>query len=149
MSQNTAPQNQTAPRNPGPGTAKDSWSGGGTLFAGVLLAVVGIIDIIEGIAAIAEDTVYARVGGYIYSFNLTGWGWIHLILGVILAVTGWGILKNAEWAKIAGIALASLNIIAQFLFLPYQPVWAIVSMAISVFVIWALAHDKSRTPMTA
>ncbi|MEU2432528.1 MULTISPECIES: hypothetical protein [unclassified Streptomyces] len=139
MSQNTAPRGQGHRT----GTSTDAWSAGGTLFAGVLMTVVGIMDIIEGIAAIAEDDVYTRIGDYVFSFSLTGWGWIHLILGVILVVTGWGILKDAEWARVAGIALAALNIVAQFLFLPYQPVWAIFSMAISVFVIWALATDRT------
>ncbi|MFE7775437.1 hypothetical protein ACFU5O_16355 [Streptomyces sp. NPDC057445] len=140
MSQNTAPKTSTRRTEPGVG---GGWAAGGTLFAGVLMMIVGITGIIEGISAIAKDDVYTRVGDYVFSFSLTGWGWIHLILGVVLAVTGWGILKGAEWARIAGITLASLNIIAQFLFLPYQPVWAICSMAISVFVIWALASDKS------
>ncbi|MFD7440006.1 hypothetical protein [Streptomyces sp. NPDC059909] len=140
MSQNTAPQtpSQQAATSAGPG-----WAAGGTLFAGVLMLVMGVVDIIEGIAAIAEDDVYTRIGDYVFSFNLTGWGWIHLILGIILVVTGWGILKAAEWAKVTGIALAALNIVAQFIFLPYQPVWAVAAMAISVFVIWALATDKS------
>ena len=65
--------------------------------------------------------------------------WILLVLGVIAAFTGWGILSGAAWARVAGIALASLSLIAQFLFLPYAPVWSVIMMAIDVFVIWSLA----------
>ncbi|APE22619.1 MULTISPECIES: DUF7144 family membrane protein [Streptomyces] len=137
MSQNTAPQ-----RTPKPSSA-GAWAAGGTLFAGVLMLVTGFMDIFQGIAGIAEDDVYTRVGDYVFKFNLTTWGWIHLILGVIVAIAGYGILKGAEWGRVAGIALASLNVLFQFLFLPYQPWWALFSMAISVFVIWALATDEA------
>ncbi|MEU8520767.1 hypothetical protein [Streptomyces sp. NBC_01216] len=137
MSQNTAP------RTPGP-EAGTTWASGGTLFAGVLMLVAGIADILQGIAELADNDVYARVGNYVFKFDLTGWGWIHLILGIVLAVAGFGILVDTEWGRIAGIALASLNALAQFMFLPYQPWWALFSIAISVFVIWALATDGPR-----
>ncbi|WP_306326861.1 DUF7144 family membrane protein [Streptomyces venezuelae] len=137
MSQNTAP-----PRNPNHSTA-GAWAAGGTLFAGVLMLVTGFMDVFQGIAGIAEDDVYTRVGDYVFKFNLTTWGWIHLILGIVVAIAGFGILKGAEWGRVAGIALASLNVLFQFLFLPYQPWWALFSMAISVFVIWALATDEA------
>ncbi|MFE2264524.1 DUF7144 family membrane protein [Streptomyces griseosporeus] len=123
---------------PGP-TGRSPWVSGGATFAGVLLLLNGILAVLQGIAAIAEDDVYARIGSYVYEINLTGWGWILLILGVIAACAGAGILSGATWARAAGIALASLSLIAQFLFLPYQPVWSVIMMAIDVFVIWALA----------
>lgn len=82
MSQNTAPQ-----RTPKPSSA-GAWAAGGTLFAGVLMLVTGFMDIFQGIAGIAEDDVYTRVGDYVFKFNLTTWGWIHLILGVIVAIAG-------------------------------------------------------------
>ncbi|MFF1380688.1 hypothetical protein [Streptomyces sp. NPDC058308] len=126
------------------GTKADSvWASGGTMFAGVLMLVNGILGIFEGIAGIAKDDVYERIGDYVYKFNLTTWGWIHLILGILVAVVGWGILKGAGWAKGSGVALAALAIVAQFLWLPYTPVWALISIAIGVFVIWALCNDRS------
>ncbi|GAA3907373.1 hypothetical protein GCM10022244_16800 [Streptomyces gulbargensis] len=131
----------TAPRKAG---TSGAWAAGGTLFAGVLMLVTGLMDIFQGIAGIAENDIYARVGDYVYEFDLTTWGWIHLVLGVLVAATGYGILKGAEWGRVAGISLAALNILAQFLFLPYQPWWALFSMAVSIFVIWALASDGDR-----
>ncbi|MDT0613489.1 DUF7144 family membrane protein [Streptomyces lancefieldiae] len=127
------------------GSASSGWATGGTVFAGVLMLVEGIFGILNGIAAIAKDDVYARVGDYVFKFNLTTWGWIHLVLGILIAVTGWGVLKGADWARGVGVALAALVVIAQFMWLPYQPVWAIVSMAVAVFVIWALCTDHGRT----
>ncbi|MER7517096.1 hypothetical protein [Streptomyces sp. NPDC126499] len=143
MSQNTSHHPTPDRTTPDTMTTRGAWAAGGTLFAGVLMLVTGAMDILQGIAGIAEDDIYARVGDYVYEFNLTTWGWIHLCLGVVVAIAGYGILTGAEWGRVAGIALASLNVVAQFLFLPYQPWWALFSMAVSVFVIWALAVDDS------
>ncbi|MFE7133036.1 hypothetical protein ACFVIM_19475 [Streptomyces sp. NPDC057638] len=133
-------------RAPSTGTNSD-WAVGGVVFAGILLVCYGILGILQGIAAIAEDDVYGRIGNYVYKINLTGWGWIHLIIGVCLLVTGWGVLKNQAWARYAGLFFAALMLIAQFLFLPYAPIWSLIMIAISIFIIWALAtyhpsHDR-------
>ncbi|MFI1937488.1 hypothetical protein ACH44C_09845 [Streptomyces purpureus] len=146
MTQNTAPS--PPPGAPGPSPATTGWAAGGTLFAGVLMTVVGILDVIQGIAAIAKDDVYTRIGDYVFAFNLTAWGVIHLVLGIVIAVAGWGILTGKEWGRALGIALAALHIVEQFLWLPYHPVWAIFAMALSVFVIWALATDTTFTDHT-
>jgi hypothetical protein len=131
-----------------PPTGGGAWAAGGTTFAGVLLLVNGGLNILQGISAIAKDDVYARVNDYVYRINLTGWGWILLILGVIAVVTGWGILKDAGWARITGIALASLSMLFQFMFLPYAPIWSVILIAIDVFIIWALAtyRPEPRQP---
>ncbi|MEU1894343.1 DUF7144 family membrane protein [Streptomyces pristinaespiralis] len=126
------------------GRASSAWATGGTIFAGVLLLMEGILNILSGIAAIAEDDVYTRVGDYVFKFNLTTWGWIHLILGIVVAVTGWGILRGAAWARGLGVGVAALVVVLQFMWLPYQPVWAVVSIAIGLFVIWALCTDHGR-----
>ncbi|MEU3255780.1 hypothetical protein [Streptomyces sp. NPDC006997] len=138
MSQTTHPTPPpSAPRSGG-------WATGGTLFAGVLLFVGGVLGILQGIAGIAKDDVYAAIGDYVFKFNLTAWGWIHLILGVILVVVGWGLLSGpATWARASGIALAALSIVANFLYLPYQPWWALIGIAIGTFVIWSLAQTAA------
>ncbi|CAL9300442.1 DUF7144 family membrane protein [Streptomyces sp. SudanB25_2051] len=118
----------------GPGWA----SSAGAMLAGVLLLVQGVLGMVQGVVGIAEDEVYGILGDYVFEFSVTAWGWIHLVLGLVLAVIGWGILRGASWAKAGGVALASLAVIANFVWLPYQPVWGFVSIAIGVFVIWAL-----------
>ncbi|MFJ5772967.1 hypothetical protein [Streptomyces sp. NPDC093094] len=125
----------------GPGQP-DPWVSSGVLFAGVLMLCSGILAVLQGIAAIADDDVYARVGRYVYELDLTGWGWVHVVLGVLVAVTGGGLLKAAPWARFAGIFFAALGLIAQFLFLPYAPVWSVIMMAIYVFIIWALSSHR-------
>ncbi|MFZ4298558.1 DUF7144 family membrane protein [Streptomyces cinereoruber] len=144
-------QHAAPPRNPNAAPPRKqstagAWASGGTLFAGVLMLVTGFMDIFQGIAGIAEDDVYTRIGDYVFKFDLTTWGWIHLILGVVLVIAGYGILKGAEWGRVAGITLASLNILFHFLSLPYQPWWSLFSMAVSIFVIWALATDEAYGP---
>ncbi|RVU27574.1 hypothetical protein EOT10_09370 [Streptomyces antnestii] len=114
------------------------------MFAGVLMVVSGILGILNGIAGIARDDVYAHIGNYTYAFSLTTWGWIHLILGIIVTIVGYGILSTAEWARYAGIAIASLYVVAYFMFLPYAPIWSVIAIGIGVFVIWALAGDSSK-----
>ncbi|MFI1014382.1 hypothetical protein [Streptomyces sp. NPDC020965] len=126
------------------------WVAGGVVFAGILLVCDGVLAILQGISAIAEDDVYGRIGSYVYKINLTGWGWIHLIIGICLVVVGWGVLKNSAWARYAGIFFAALGLVAQFLFLPYAPVWSVIMIAINVFIIWALAvyHPDGREDLT-
>ncbi|WP_254711703.1 hypothetical protein [Streptomyces sp. TRM64462] len=128
---------------PPPVAAGDGWASAGAMFAGVLLLVLGVIDMLQGIAGIAEDNVYGVLGQYVFEFSVMAWGWIHLVLGLLLAVVGWGILRAASWAKAVGVALASLAVIANFIWLPYQPVWGIVSIGIGVFVIWALCTAET------
>ncbi|MCT9075075.1 DUF7144 family membrane protein [Streptomyces fulvoviolaceus] len=118
---------------------ESGFAAGGVVFAGVLMLVHGVLAVLQGISALAEDDVWAGVGDYVYKINLTGWGVIMLCLGAVVAVTGAGILKGAGWARMTGIFLASLSMVFQFLFLPYAPVWSVIMIAIDFFVIWALA----------
>jgi len=118
---------------------------GGSAFAGVMLATVSAFQILEGIAAIANDNVYVRGLKYAFEIDLTTWGWIHLVLGVIGLATGIGILASQAWAYVVGIVIAFLGSLSSFAFLPYQPFWSMTIIAFDVFVIWALssslAHD--------
>ncbi|RZU30123.1 hypothetical protein EV284_5079 [Streptomyces sp. BK022] len=119
---------------------------GGAVFAGVLMLVNGILHIFQGISAIALDDVYARINAYVYKIDLTGWGWILLVAGVIVVATGAGVLMGASWARVVGIVITSLGLILQFLFLPYSPIWSLILIALDFFIIWALAtwHPEGR-----
>ncbi|WP_406002504.1 hypothetical protein [Streptomyces sp. NBC_00829] len=120
-----------------------AWAAGGTLFAGVLLLIDGILAVVNGIAAIADDDIYVRADNYAYTFSLTTWGWIHLVLGVIAVATGWGILRGAGWARVLGVVIASLSVVLNFIWLPYQPFWAVIAIGVGLYVIWALCTDRS------
>jgi hypothetical protein len=120
------------------------WAVGGAVFAAVLMMVAGAFQVIAGITAIVKDQFFARTPNYILTFDLTGWGWIHLVFGALLVIVGAFVLRGAVWARAVAIALVSLSAISNFLFLPYYPLWAILVIAIDVFVIWALATYSRR-----
>jgi hypothetical protein len=77
-----------------------------------------------------------------FNVSVSGWGWTHLILGAVVAVAGLCLLLDMTWARVAGVALASLSAIANFLYIPYFPVWSIIVIALDVFVIWALLMPR-------
>ncbi|MEU0943524.1 hypothetical protein ABZ379_12100 [Streptomyces canus] len=119
-------------------TAKQGWASGTMVFAAVMLMLAGVLDIFRGIMAIAEDDVFVTTRNYVFQFDLTAWGWIHLALGVIAVLVSLGLFRAATWARVTGVAIAGLVIIENFLDLPYYPVWSVVMIAFSGFVIWAL-----------
>jgi hypothetical protein len=108
------------------------------VFAGVLLMIAGVVNILQGITAIAKDDVYAHVGNYAFKFDTTAWGWIHLVLGILVVVVGWGAYSGATWAKITGMFIVGLAIIANFMWLPYQTWWALILIFIDVLALWSL-----------
>ncbi|MCZ4510901.1 hypothetical protein O3Q52_22460 [Streptomyces sp. ActVer] len=121
-----------------PQAARRPWAHGLTAFAAVMLMIAGVLDIFRGVMGIAEDDVFVTTRDYVFAYDLTGWGWIHLILGAVAVLVSLGLFQASLWARVAGIAIAGFIIIANFLSLPYYPVWSIVMIAFSAFIIWAL-----------
>ncbi|MCM1969354.1 hypothetical protein ABT024_15700 [Streptomyces sp. NPDC002812] len=147
MAQATPPSR--APNSRYTADGPNPWAASGTVFAAVLMLVEGVIGILKGIVGIANDDVYASVGDYTFKFDVTAWGWIHLVLGIVLVVVGAGILKGADWARVTGVVIVALDIILNFLWLPYTPLWGLISIAIGIFIIWALCTEKgSRSPVS-
>lgn len=114
-----------------------------SIAAAALLFVAGLVSLIQGIAALANDHIFvsADVGGtdYIFSFNLTTWGWIHVVLGIIGIIVAAGLAVGSDWGRICAIAIACISIVAQFLWFPYYPGWAILIIVLDLIVIWAVA----------
>ncbi|MEV8594494.1 hypothetical protein [Streptomyces sp. NPDC052012] len=125
--------------------AESAWATGWTGAAAVLMTFGGIMAIFQGIAAIAEDDVFVVTRNWTYEFSLTGWGWIHLILGALVLVAGLSLFRGATWARAVGVALAGLSMIANFLWLPHAPVWSIVLIVIDGFIIWALCAPRRES----
>jgi hypothetical protein len=117
---------------------------GTTLFAAVLLITVSALEILEGIAAIAKDTVFVSGLNYVFEFDLTTWGWIHLVLGIIGVAVGLGIVAGQQWGLLLGVLVAFFGALSNFAFLPYYPFWGIVLLAFNGFVIWALCSEIVR-----
>ncbi|MDX2561221.1 hypothetical protein PV371_16365 [Streptomyces sp. TX20-6-3] len=123
-------------------TTRQAWAGGLTVFAAVMLGISGLVSVFRGIMAIAEDEVFVNTPNYVFKFDLTSWGWIHLILGIIAVLVSFGLYRASTWARVAGVGIAALVIIANFLSLPYYPAWSILMVAMSGFIIWALCAVK-------
>ena len=120
-----------------------AWGGGLTLFAAAMMIVAGIWHALAGLAALLRDEVYVTTPNYVYAFDLTGWGWIHLLLGITVAIAGFAVTRGQMWARVTGIGLVSLSLIANFLFIPYYPVWSLVIIGLDIAVIWALTTYRS------
>lgn len=143
MSQSQDEPNRLRPHGDGESPAVVT----GAYLAVVLLLVHGVLSILEGVSALANDRVYVQVVHYAFRFDLTAWGWIQLIIGVLLILAGLGLLRGALWALVTALMLASLSIIVNFMFLPYQPVWSVIQIGIGAFIIWSLctaAMDAQR-----
>ncbi|MDX3244747.1 hypothetical protein [Streptomyces sp. ME18-1-4] len=126
-------------------TAEQHWAEGLMVFAAVTLMLSGVLDIFRGIMGIAQDDILITTRNYVFQYDVTGWGWVHLALGVVAVIVSLGLFQAALWARVAGVAIAGLIVIANFLSLPQYPVWSVVMIAFSVFVIWALCVVKPDT----
>jgi hypothetical protein len=120
------------------------WTVGFALFAGVILMMVGVFHGLAGLAAIIDDEFFVVGPNYAYEFDTTAWGWLHLIYGVIVVFAGYGIFSGATWARLVGITLAAISAIGNFFFIPYQPIWAILIIALDILVIAALCAYGPR-----
>ena len=116
------------------------WASGGITFAATVLAIVGTFQILDGLVAIFNDDFYLRTENYTFNLDVSAWGWIHLLLGILFVATAWGLYSGSTWAGVTAIVVASLSAIANFLFIPYYPFWSILVIALNVWVIWALTR---------
>jgi hypothetical protein len=115
------------------------------VFAGIMLIVGGAFQVIQSIAAIANDEYILVLPNYVFSVDLTVWGWIHLLVGLILAAVGVFLLLGKGFARIAGIVVAGISAIVNFSWLPYSPLWAMLLIAVDILVIWALATRRRES----
>ena len=120
-------------------TAYEGIKGGGWIvFAASMLGLAGSWNTIQGILAIADSRVYVAEQTFVFS-NLSTWGWIVLVLGVLQLFAAFAVIGGSEMARWFGIGCAGVNAIGQLLFLPAFPLWAITMFALDVLIIYALA----------
>jgi hypothetical protein len=115
---------------------------GFSMTAAILMMVGGAIGFFEGLAAVLNGHFYVVRANYVFEISVTGWGWIHLILGAAMFAAGLFLLADMMWARIAGVVVASFSALANFLFIPYYPVWAVLIIALDVVIIWALLSPR-------
>jgi hypothetical protein len=117
---------------------------GGTALAATLMILSGLWGFFMGLTAVIKQSFDVTLPNYTFQFSIHGWGWTHLIIGIVLFAAGVCVLLGQTWAKALGIVIAVFSAIANFMFLPYYPLWSIVVIAVDVFIIWALAASISR-----
>jgi hypothetical protein len=116
------------------------WAVGGIVFAASMLTLLGVFQAINGLVALFNDEFFVQVRNYTFHLDVTAWGWIHLILGILMLVVGFGLFGRRTWAGVTAIMLAMLSALANFFFIPYYPIWSLLEIGLAVWVIWALTR---------
>jgi len=111
------------------------------MFAATLMIVGGILQVFQGISAIANDEFFVTLPNYVVTIDVTTWGWIHLVFGILVVLGGFSLFSGTRAAAIFALVLAVLSAIANFGFIPYYPLWALFIIAVDVFIIWAIARS--------
>jgi hypothetical protein len=114
------------------------WAIGWTYFAAFMMMMIGVWHAIAGLAAIFNDEFFVITGEYTFKLDVSTWGWIHLIIGIVILLAGFGLFSGAIWARTIGVIMAIVSSVAAFAWLPYQPFWSALLIFAAISVIWAL-----------
>ena len=133
-------QVETAPR-------VSAWAVGGMTFAGAMMILAGSFQTLAGLAAIFNDEFFVVARGYTFDLDVTAWGWIHLIVGILLLTTGFALFAGRVWAAVTAVVLAMISAVTNFFFIPYYPWWSLLVIALNIWVIWAVTRPGAvRVP---
>lgn len=120
-----------------PARTEARWSGR-LAFGGVMMIVVGLFNVILGLVALFDSAYYVLGPRGLLVLDLAGWGWLHLILGALIAVTGCALFTGVAWARVVTVLLAGFNALASLAFLSAYPLWSTIVIVLDVLVIWAV-----------
>lgn len=122
------------------------WAVGWMTYAAVWMWILGFFHAMAGLVGILEDEIYAVTPNYVFQLDVTTWGWIHLILGIVVFMAGIAVFRGSVWARTIGVILAVVSTLGTFAWLPWYPLWGILMITANVFVIWALTvHGRDFT----
>lgn len=124
-------------RSTGGSAGGGAWAGW-IVFAGSLLLMFGVFQVIEGLFALFDDERVVVVANRLIGVDLTGWGWTVLLSGVLMSVTGVGLLATQTWARIVAIVVVGLHAVSQVFWLSAYPLWSVLMLALDTTVIFAL-----------
>ena len=120
-------------------SARQSWAAGLSIVAAVVLLINGLMQFFQGISAVRNDNLFVLTDDYVFAFDLTTWGWIHIVVGLIVAATGLALFYGAEWARVVGIVVLAVSVVVNFMWIPYYPWWSIILIVLGITGIWAVA----------
>lgn len=123
-----------------PAGVREPATSGWVRLAGIVMVVVGVFGVIEGLYALLTPTYYVATSGVVVAFGLGTWGWIHLIVGALVALVGAGILSGDQpWARVTGMVIVGVHALVSLVWLPAAPLWSILVIALDVVILAALA----------
>jgi cytochrome c oxidase subunit IV len=116
------------------------WAVGGIVFAATMMVLIGVFQALAGLVAIFNDEFYVVTQNYTFDLDVSVWGWIHLLVGLGVLATGFGLFGRRPWAGVATIMLCMLSALVNFFFIPYYPIWSLLVIGLNVWVIWAVTR---------
>jgi hypothetical protein len=118
-------------------------------FAGIMMIVMGSFNAVEGLVALFRGEYYVVTEEQVLVFDITAWGWITLLIGILVALAGGALMSGAAWARVVAVVLAVVNAVAQLMFVSVHPVWSTIVIALCVTVIWAVVvHGSEAKSLT-
>ena len=118
-------------------------------FAGIMMIVMGSFNAIEGLVALFRGEYYVVTEEQVLVFDITAWGWITLLIGILVALAGGALLSGAAWARVVAVVLAVVNAVAQMAFVSVHPMWSTIVIVLCVTVIWAVVVHGSEADVTS
>lgn len=107
-------------------------------FAGVMMIIGGLLNAFYGLVAVVNDEWVVWTNRSAMYLDMTQWGWVHIILGLVIVLAGFGVFTGNVLARTLGVVIAAISLMANFFFIPAYPIWAITVIVIDLLVIWAL-----------
>jgi hypothetical protein len=107
-------------------------------FTGVMMVLAGTLHALQGVVALTNGSFFVYAADYVFEFDLTTWGLIHLVAGAVVVAAGFGVLTGATWARVVAGILAGASFVTSFLWLPYYPLWSLVVMALDACILWSV-----------
>ena len=118
---------------------------GWTVFTPIMMMMIGVFNAVDGFAAIAADDIFVTGAAGSVVLDVGTWGWVHLVVGAVIATAGVFLLEGATWARFVAIGAVMINMTSQLLFLPAYPFWALLIIVLDVLALWALiVHGNER-----
>ena len=132
----------------GQGSRRSSGWVGWIAFAGIMMVLNGTFNVIDGLSAVFADEVFASGDQGIVVLDLTTWGWVHIVWGLVVAFAGMALFSSALWARMVAIVVVMINAATQALVLPSFPAWSVLVIAVDLFILWALVvHGDEQVRM--
>ena len=122
----------------------ETWASGVAQFGAVIMILAGAYQAATGLVALVGNELFLTTQNYVFQLDTTKWGWIHLVLGVVVVLAGCAVLARRTWGVVLGLVFCGLSAIANFAFIPHYPIWSMLIIALDVLVIWALLTYRAQ-----